>query len=72
MQIYDNCCADTAKYPYMRHRLHRNVENCQFCPFEDVLGIGHYDGYTSILVPGWSCVIEIIITISIVLIFNSV
>lgn len=36
----------------MRHRLHSNIGNLQFCPFEDVLGIGHENGYTSVLIPG--------------------
>lgn len=51
-QVYKDCCSNTAQYPYMRHKLHGSVGNIQFCPYEDVLGIGHSDGYTSILVPG--------------------
>ena len=30
----------------------RRVERVRWCPFEDVLGIGHDTGYSSILVPG--------------------
>ena len=28
------------------------IEQCRFSPFEDVLGIGHANGFSSILVPG--------------------
>lgn len=28
------------------------IESCRFAPFEDVLGIGHTNGFSSILVPG--------------------
>jgi U3 small nucleolar RNA-associated protein 7 len=28
------------------------VKQCRFAPFEDVLGIGHSNGYSSILIPG--------------------
>jgi U3 small nucleolar RNA-associated protein 7 len=38
---------------YLKHRLNSaSIQNLQFCPYEDVLGIGHSNGISSILVPG--------------------
>lgn len=37
----------------MSHMIPRaRVKQCRFAPFEDVLGIGHSKGYSSILIPG--------------------
>ena len=38
---------------YLKHRLNStSIQNLQFCPYEDVLGIGHSNGISSILIPG--------------------
>lgn len=39
--------------PYMTHGLPQCTPlQLRFCPFEDVLGVGHAQGFTSLLVPG--------------------
>ncbi|XP_063174757.1 WD repeat-containing protein 46 [Chroicocephalus ridibundus] len=37
---------------YLCHRPPRPPHGLRFCPFEDVLGAGHGQGFTSVLVPG--------------------
>jgi len=37
---------------YVTHQLPADVTNVEFSPFEDCLGIGHAQGFSSILVPG--------------------
>jgi U3 small nucleolar RNA-associated protein 7 len=36
----------------MRYQTAQPTKNFDFCPFEDVLGIGSKSGFTSIIVPG--------------------
>lgn len=42
-----------AQAPYMNHLLPGSeVSSVRFCPFEDVLGVGHQGGFSSVIVPG--------------------
>ncbi|CAI5647917.1 unnamed protein product [Oreochromis niloticus] len=52
VQVYKDVCSMPVTKPYMAHRLRGTVWGLHFCPFEDVLGVGHGDGFTSMLVPG--------------------
>ena len=52
VEIYKDCCTKSVDHPYMRHRVFKTVTDISFAPFEDVLGIGHGAGFSSILVPG--------------------
>ncbi|XP_058866507.1 WD repeat-containing protein 46-like [Acipenser ruthenus] len=52
VQVYKDVCSTPVSRPYMAHRAPGRVWGVQFCPYEDVLGIGHGDGFTSMLVPG--------------------
>lgn len=38
--------------PYMTHEVGGEVSKVEFCPFEDCLGIGHANGFSSMIVPG--------------------
>lgn len=38
---------------YMREVLQgKSVRNVRFCPYEDVLGVSHSHGFTSMVIPG--------------------
>ncbi|XP_059189327.1 WD repeat-containing protein 46 isoform X2 [Centropristis striata] len=52
VQLYRDVWSAPVTKPYMAHRLPGTVWGTHFCPFEDVLGVGHGDGFTSMLVPG--------------------
>ncbi|XP_029441219.1 WD repeat-containing protein 46 [Rhinatrema bivittatum] len=52
VQVYKDVHVKPARKPYMVHRVRQGVHGLQFCPYEDVLGIGHGEGFTSMLVPG--------------------
>ncbi|XP_035500240.1 WD repeat-containing protein 46 [Scophthalmus maximus] len=52
VQVYKDVCNTPVTKPYMAHRVRGTAWGLSFCPFEDVLGVGHGDGFTSMLVPG--------------------
>ncbi|XP_038127442.1 WD repeat-containing protein 46 [Cyprinodon tularosa] len=52
VQVYRDVWSTPVSKPYMAHRVRGSAWGLHFCPFEDVLGIGHGDGFTSMLVPG--------------------
>ncbi|XP_018495127.1 WD repeat-containing protein 46 [Galendromus occidentalis] len=51
VEIYRDILSGTEE-PYLRHQVASTVMTAQFCPFEDVLGLAHGNGFDSILVPG--------------------
>uniref|UniRef100_A0A8C6PPH1 WD repeat domain 46 n=1 Tax=Nothobranchius furzeri TaxID=105023 RepID=A0A8C6PPH1_NOTFU len=52
VQVSQDVWSTPVTKPYMAHRVRGSVWGLQFCPFEDVLGVGHGEGFTSMLVPG--------------------
>ena len=53
VQVFKDCLARRANGPYMTHLLPScEAATCAFCPYEDVLGIGHSKGFCSMLAPG--------------------
>jgi U3 small nucleolar RNA-associated protein 7 len=52
-QIWKDALTTKASAPYLNHLLPgATLEDLQFVPFDDVLGLGHSGGFTSMLVPG--------------------
>ncbi|KAK7014075.1 WD repeat-containing protein 46 [Halocaridina rubra] len=52
VEVYDGVTTGAMNKPYMRHRCNSAVTGMQFCPYEDVLGVSTYSGYSSLLIPG--------------------
>jgi U3 small nucleolar RNA-associated protein 7 len=52
VEVYPDPTKTAIVYPYMKHEVFKTVSQIQFCPYEDILGIGHGAGFSSILVPG--------------------
>uniref|UniRef100_F1KWN2 WD repeat-containing protein 46 n=1 Tax=Ascaris suum TaxID=6253 RepID=F1KWN2_ASCSU len=52
VQVFTDAHLGTAREPYLVHNCRGIVSDLRFCPFEDVLGVGHQGGFTSLLVPG--------------------
>lgn len=52
IQIFKDMHLGVCHEPYLAHRLGGPVSSLAFVPYEDVLGVGHANGFTSMLVPG--------------------
>ncbi|CAM9789891.1 unnamed protein product [Ectocarpus sp. 12 AP-2014] len=53
VQVWKDAIATKAKAPYMEHDLpSRLIHRTRFRPLQDVLGLGHTEGYSSMVVPG--------------------
>lgn len=52
VQVFRGMHNGTCKEPYLVHNCGGNVTDVRFVPWEDVLGVGHANGFTSMLVPG--------------------
>jgi U3 small nucleolar RNA-associated protein 7 len=51
--VWRDALSRKATSPYVVHELRgREVSDLRFCPFEDVLGVGHSGGFSSVVVPG--------------------
>ncbi|XP_078327151.1 WD repeat-containing protein 46-like [Crassostrea virginica] len=52
VEVYQDPCRQPVDSPYMIQKMKTTVHGLNFCPYEDVLGVGHGDGFTSLIIPG--------------------
>ncbi|BDA41031.1 WD repeat-containing protein 46 [Coccomyxa sp. Obi] len=53
VQVWKDALAQKQESPYMRHTLASGtIRDFHFCPYEDVLAVGHSGGVSTMLVPG--------------------
>ena len=49
LEVYKNPTVESLHHPYMKHQVFKTVSSLNFCPYEDVLGVGHGAGFSSML-----------------------
>lgn len=52
VEVFKDPCTQLQTDPYLRHETRKGATDIDFCPYEDVLGVGRQDGFVSLLVPG--------------------
>jgi BING4CT (NUC141) domain len=53
VQVWQGALSEKAKAPYLNHLVAQGgqaVQAARFCPYDDVLGVGHAGGFSSLLV----------------------
>eukprot|EP00760_Papus_ankaliazontas_P012332 PhM_4_TR15254/c0_g1_i1/m.8471/K14768/UTP7, WDR46; U3 small nucleolar RNA-associated protein 7 len=58
VEVWKDALKTKQQKPYMAHNFDNGLtktHRLQFCPFEDVLGVGHSTGFSSFLIPGAGC-----------------
>jgi len=51
--IFKDAMTHKQNLPYMKHVIPgSDIASIQFCPYEDVLGVGHAKGFSSLIIPG--------------------
>jgi len=51
VEVWKDLFLENQSTPYLT-QYYDNLRDLQFCPYEDFLGVGHSDGYASMVVPG--------------------
>ena len=54
LQVFRDAHLGLSRSPYLVDRLDGPVSSLNFVPYEDVLGVGFHQGFSSMLVPGQS------------------
>ena len=52
VEVWRDALREKQRAPYMTHKMAGEISSMQFCPYEDCLGVGHRDGFTSVIIPG--------------------
>jgi len=52
VQLFKDPCEQVSKTPYLSHVTKSPITSAQFCPYQDVLGLGLQTGFETMLVPG--------------------
>ncbi|CAJ0931275.1 unnamed protein product, partial [Mesorhabditis belari] len=52
VQTFKDMHLGVCSEPYLVHRCSGVISDLKFVPFEDVLGVGHANGFTSLIIPG--------------------
>ena len=52
-KVFRNALTEMQQTPYLTHTIiGADATSIEFCPYEDVLGVGHTKGFTSLIIPG--------------------